>query len=256
MKKGWYDDESFWETIAPLFLTSDKRRQKALTEVDQLLAWLELSPEATVLDFCCGTGRHTIELARRGLKVTGVDRTEEYLTEARKKATAENLAIEFVQEDARTFCRPNAFECVILINSAFGYFDSPEENRQVLLNAYASLKENGWLVLKMIGKELVLPVYFKNEREEQSWYVENEGILVKEEIKVCDNWTWLERTITATKEPEGQKRQYKWSNRLYSATELATILEGFGYRNIKFYGSFDGKPYDHHAKILLVLAKK
>ena len=140
----WYADDKFWKTLAPWMFT-EKRWANAPAEVDQILNLLALPPQPTVLDLCCGPGRHSLELARRGAKVTGVDRTAAYVAEARKRARAARLKVEFVKQDMRRFCRPNAFDAVINMFTAFGYFENPAEDRRVLVNVNRSLKPGGTL---------------------------------------------------------------------------------------------------------------
>ena len=151
MAKAWHEDDHFWEQTAP-FQFDERRWAAASKEVEQALALLQLKEGAAVLDLCCGPGRHSLELARRGFKVTGVDRTARFLEEARRRAEAEGLAIEFVQDDMRTFHRPGTFDAAINLFTPFGYFDDPEEDHRVLENIYASLKPHGKLLLDVMGK--------------------------------------------------------------------------------------------------------
>jgi ubiquinone/menaquinone biosynthesis C-methylase UbiE len=100
---------SFWEIWAP-YLFSAARLRNTSSEVDALIALLELAPGASLLDFCCGTGRHSLEFARRGFALTGVDRTVAYLNRARAQADVEGLKIEFIESDVRAFAPPKTFD--------------------------------------------------------------------------------------------------------------------------------------------------
>ena len=150
----WHEQDEFWETVAPI-LFAQRRWSDAPAEVEEVVSLLGIGPGAHILDLCCGVGRHSLELARRGFRVTGVDRTRLYLDRASKQAEAEGLKIEFVQDDMRTFCRPDAFDVVINLFTSFSYFEDPEEDRQVLVNVYRSLKPGGVFVLEMLGKEIL-----------------------------------------------------------------------------------------------------
>src|SRR5512138_1360083 len=107
-----------------------------------------LKPGARVLDACCGPGRHSLELARRGYRVTGLDLTESYLEAARETASAEGLSIEFLRGDVRAFRRPGAFALCLNLFTSFGYFKSREEDIGTLRNFRASLAPGGALVLE------------------------------------------------------------------------------------------------------------
>src|SRR5438309_10412659 len=156
--KSWYQDDHFWKVVEPI-LFGEKRVANAATEVDHLTKLLTLQPPAKVLDLCCGLGRHSLELARRGFDVTGVDSTGVYLRRAQKQAQAENLNVEFVQEDMRQFCRPETFDITLNLFTSFGYFESPAEDRRVLVNVHKSLKSGGRLVLDLMGKEIIARVF-------------------------------------------------------------------------------------------------
>src|SRR5204863_7756432 len=137
-------------------------------EVDQLTKLLDLDSPAKVLDLCCGLGRHSLELARRGFDVTGVDRTGVYLRRAQKQADSEGLKIEFVQEDMRQFCRPEAFDLTLNLFTSFGYFESPAEDRRVLVNVHKSLQPGGRLVMDMMGKEIIARVFRERDWREEA----------------------------------------------------------------------------------------
>ena len=101
-RKPWYEQDRFWDAFGPVIFDAP-RRGMALDEVGGLVALAGLKAGQAVCDLCCGVGRHSIELARRGFAVTAVDRTRQYLAEAQKTARDEGLAIEFVEEDMRDF---------------------------------------------------------------------------------------------------------------------------------------------------------
>ena len=86
-----FDSDDFWHTMAPAIF-SEAGWQRAPEQASQILELAQPSPGAKVLDMCCGPGRIALELARRGYDVTGVDRTAEYLEEARDRAAAAKKA--------------------------------------------------------------------------------------------------------------------------------------------------------------------
>ena len=245
--KTWHDDDDFWETMAA-FLFDEERQSAAPVEIDQVMALLDIDPDSAVLDLCCGPGRHSLELARRGLRVTGVDRTAAYLKRACKQAESEGLDVEFVQDDVRRFCRPDAFDSAMMMYTSFGYFEQADENRQVLVNAHRSLKEQGMLIIDVMGKEVLARVF-----DERDWH-EQHGIFFLQERQVSKNWSWMENRWIML---DGQNRhEFKVSHWIYSAVELTTLLEGCGFSAVDVYGDFDGAPYDHKARRLITVAHK
>ena len=138
----WHEDDEFWATIAPI-LFGRERRDRAAVETAQILSLIGVDAGASILDLCCGVGRHAVELARLGYRVTGVDRTSGYLDEARERAKDAGVEVELVEEDMRSFRREGAFDAVLNLFTSFGYFEDRDDDRKVVRNIHSSLKEGG-----------------------------------------------------------------------------------------------------------------
>lgn len=245
--KPWHEDDTFWETTDSIMF-AERRLEAARGEVEGILSLLGVELGVHVLDLCCGVGRHSLELARRGFHVTGVDRTRSYLDRASKQAEAEGLKVEFVQDDMRTFCRPDAFDAVINMFTSFGYFEDPEEDRQVIVNVYRSLKSGGVFLLDTMGKEVLARVF-----KEKDWLEEN-GVFRLIEHKVSNNWSWMEnRWIVINND---KRTEFRVTHRLYSAAELASLFTECKFRHIDAYGDLSGSAYDHTAKRLVMVTHK
>lgn len=246
-RKAWHEDDAFWETWGPMMF-SERRLQSTAAEVDSIVSLLGVESGAHVLDLCCGPGRHSLELARRDFRVTGVDRTRSYLDHAVEQAGEEGLDVEFVQEDMRTFCRPDAFDAVINMFTSFGFFEDPEDDRRVVANVCRSLKAGGVFLMDMHGKETLARIF-----QERRWN-EQDGVISLQEGRVTNNWSWMEnRWIVLS----GNKRtEFLFSHRLYAATEIVSLLTECGFGHMDVYGGLDGGPYDHTARRLVVVARK
>lgn len=245
--KTWHENDNFWESMTTM-LFGEQRWTAAPVEAEHVVHLLGLNPGASVLDLCCGPGRHSLELARRGFRVTGVDRTAAYIGKGRKQAQEEGLAIDFIQGDMRHFCRPNAFDGAMSMFTSFGYFEDPAENRQVLANVYHSLKDQGTLIMEMIGKEVLARIF-----RERDWWERNGAIFLGEH-RVDKNWSWMENRWIML---QGRDRhEFKMSHWLYSATELTALLKECGFGSVDIYGDLEGVPYDHKAKRLVAVAHK
>ncbi|MBI2267274.1 MAG: class I SAM-dependent methyltransferase [Armatimonadetes bacterium] len=246
-REPWYENEEFWETFRPILL-GETRYSAAAKEVQDVIALGRISVRSSLLDLCCGTGRHALEFARQGFQVTGVDRTEKYLEIARKQAHEEGLSLELVKEDARSFSRPNAFDGAINLFTSFGYFEDPEDDRRVLRNLHRSLKTGAPFVIDLMGKEILARVF-----KERDW-LEEDGLIMLEERKLHKNWSWIENRWIILK--NGERKDFELSHRLYSAFELEQILKECGFEEISVYGDLAGAPYDHMAKRLVAVAHK
>jgi 2-polyprenyl-3-methyl-5-hydroxy-6-metoxy-1,4-benzoquinol methylase len=96
-KKEWFDDESFWRATYP-FMFREERFAEAREQAAKVLK-LTKPHGKSVLDLCCGPGRFAVALAKKGFRVTGVDRTKHLLDRAQSKARAARVKIEWVQKD-------------------------------------------------------------------------------------------------------------------------------------------------------------
>ena len=244
----WFENDAFWEDTGPALFT-EERWQAAVLEVERILELVKLPTEATVLDMGCGVGRHTLEFARRGHQVTGVDRTRRYLDEARKKAAEQDLDIEWIQEDMRHFRRDGAFDLAINMLTSFGYFPDATDDGRVAENLFACLKPGGALVIELMGKE-VLARQFRP----QDWQEQPDGTMLLEQRSIKDGWGALEmRWIIIRGE---DIREHRFELRLYSAAELRGLLEAVGFADVTAYGSLEGIAYDDSAQRLVVVARK
>jgi len=240
--------ERAWEEIAPVMFDQD-RWQEAGPEVDQALGLLAVRPPATILDLACGPGRHVLELARRGYRVTGVDSTRAFLETARKLAAAASLEAELVHADMREFRREDAFEAALSMSTSFGYFREAEDDLRVLVNVRASLRPGGTLLMEVMGKEVVARTL-----KGRDWR-EEDGLVLLTEQRVRDDWTWVDNRLVYLGKDGGARHELVLSHRLYSAAELVACLRTAGFSSVSVYGSLAGSPYDESAERLVALAR-
>jgi SAM-dependent methyltransferase len=245
--RPWHEDDSFWEIWGD-HMFDPESVEAAKDEVEKVINLLGIKQGAHVLDLGCGVGRHSLELARRGFQVTGVDRTRSYLDKAIARAEEENLDVEFVQEDMRKFIRPNSFDCVINMYTSFSYFEDPEEDSKVVENVYKSLNPGGAFIIETHGKETLARVF-----RERDWN-ERDGVIVLQERKVSQSWSWMNARWIMLKGNERFENEI--SHRLYAATELMALMTGCGFSGAEAYGGIDGSPYDHTARRLIVVGRK
>ena len=207
---------------------------------------LESAPK--VLDLCCGTGRISAEFARSGFEVTGVDFTESFLNTAIEDAQYENLNIEYILADARDFVRPNYFDAVVNLYISFGYFADQKDDFKIISNAYKSLKKGGSFIIETLGKETAVRDFVECE-----WF-ERDGYTVLTEYEPLEAWTFLKNRWILLK---GEKRTDKtFTQRLYAASELRTMLAEAGFAKVEIYGDWDENPYDQYSKRLIAAGRK
>jgi SAM-dependent methyltransferase len=243
----WFEDESFWRDFYP-YMFSDERFAGAAEDVAKIVALTGIS-SGHVLDLCCGPGRHSIEFARRGFHVTGVDLTPYLLARARDRAEAENIEVEWVREDMRRFHRPGQFDLAVNLFTSFGYFESDHEETHVLGNLFESLRPGGRLVMEMLGKEILARVY-----QPAHWTDLPGGVSMIARPAIIDDWTRVENRWTLLQ--NGTTREMRLTHFVYSGRELKDRLLKAGFSTVKIYGGLDGSPYGYTAQRLVAVATK
>jgi SAM-dependent methyltransferase len=151
-KTSW---EQFFDAHAPIY-DDNVFTKNTRYEVDFLLEELHIPPGGAVLDVGCGTGRHAIELAKRGYLVTGLDLSPEMLARAAAKAEAENVRVEWVRSNATQFTFPGRFDAAVcLCEGAFGLLgqgDDPIDHpMSILRNISRSLKPKARAVFTVLN---------------------------------------------------------------------------------------------------------
>jgi SAM-dependent methyltransferase len=255
-KEEWFNDADFWTRYAPIMF-DDAHWAEVPNVADGVtrLAALNLYggdsglPSAPrVLDLCCGMGRISSELARRGFAVTGVDITAAFLETARDDAAYENLDIEYIEADARSWKRPGFFDTAVNLYISFGYFENPADDLLLARNVYESLKGGGSFIIETLGKEIAVRDFTQGE-----WF-ERAGFTVLTEYAPVDSWEGLRNRWILIK--DGTRIEKTFTQRLYAATELRALLREAGFSRVEIYGDWDESPYDNRAKKLIAVGRK
>ncbi len=246
-QKEWFEDQWFWEEFKPV-LFPEGRLEKTDEQVDRLIDLLGLERDEKILDLACGVGRHTLELARRGYDVTGLDLSKKYMKEASDRAEKEGLEVEFIQRDMRDFVREDHYDAVINFWSSFGYFEDEEENFQVLKNVHRSLKEDGRFFVDVMGREILHSIF----TEKDSSHLDD-GFFVEERTLKHDG-DFLESNWILAK--DGDVKEHKFKYWLYSKEDIDDMLRRAGFADVSIYGDLECSEYDEDAERLIAVARK
>jgi SAM-dependent methyltransferase len=272
----WFNDGEFWGRFAPImFDDAHWAEVSAVADGITRLAGLSLyradapadghggpNPPGTAdggggpadgprcLDLCCGFGRISLELARRGFFVTGVDITESYLDAAREDAAYDGTNAEFILEDVRSFKRTGGFDIALNLYNSFGYFENARDDRLMVQNAYDSLKPGGTLMIETLGKETAVRDFVEGE-----WF-ERAGYYVLTRYESLDSWSSIRNTWILIDQKTGHITEKTFDHRLYAASELRRLLLDVGFTSVELYGSWDEAPYDSSADKLIAAARR
>ena len=157
-EKQWFENEEFWNNYGPIMFDSVKWAE-APAIAEKLCVIAGLKKGSTVLDAGCGPGRISVELAKLGMEVTGVDLIKSELEAAKDSAEAEEVPLKLIQADLRQFTSETKFDCVLNLYTSFGYCDTIEEDVQILQKIYSNLRDDGFFILENLSRETAI-LYF------------------------------------------------------------------------------------------------
>ena len=247
-KKQWFENESFWQNFGPVMFDS-QRWAEAPGIAESVIKIAGLTKGSSVLDAGCGPGRISVELAAKGLDVTGVDIIQSELDAAKDSADAEGVKLDLINCDLRSFKSQKKFDCAINLYTSFGYCDTIEEDFQILKNIADSLRDNGFFILECTSRETAI-LYFTDGE----WF-ERSGLTVLTQFSVEGAWEGLRSKWTIINR-DGQRIEHEFVQRLYSAIELKRMMIRAGFNSVEIYGNYDFSPYNEHAKTMVIVAKK
>ncbi len=202
-------------------------------ECDFIEQEIGLDKSLKILDIGCGTGRHTIEMTKRGYNMTGVDLSESMLNKAREKAAASGLKIDFRKRDARELDFSNEYDLVIMLcEGSFPLMETDEMNFQILQGASRALKAGGKFIFTTLNGLFPL---FHSVKE----FLENEA--EKDNATYGDNhfdlMTFRDYSKAYIKDDAGKERQFDCNERYYIPSEITWLLKSIGFMKVEIYGA-------------------
>ena len=203
-------------------------------EIDYFIKLLDIKPDDSILDLCCGQGRHTIELARRGFQnAEGLDRSRYLIRKARATARKKNINCRFREGDARNLpYKADSFNAILLLGNSFGYFESISDDLKVLKQVHMALKPWGKLFIDLTDGE-----YLKTNFQPRSWeWIDKELFVCRERSLSLDKQRLISREVI-THVNKGVLVDQFYAERLYSEKKIADLLKSAGFSDITFHGT-------------------
>ena len=230
MKKQWY--ESLFENYGQKY-DNEVFTQGTVGECDFIEKEIQYDKSLKILDVGCGTGRHTIELTKRGYNVTGVDLSESQLKRAKEKAADARLVIDFQCQDARNLPFDSEFDVAIMLcEGGFPLMETDEMNYEILKNVTKSLKPHAKFIFTTLNG--LFPLYHSVDE-----FLASAG---KDGNALCRNnnfdlMTFRVHDITDFEDDLGNKKSLDCNERYYVPSEITWLLKSLGYDTIDIFGA-------------------
>lgn len=229
--KQWY--EKLFENYARRY-DQESFTRGTIGECDFIEREIGGKREIRILDIGCGTGRHSIELARRGYqKITGIDLSRSQINRAREKAQQQGLVIDFQIQDARKLPFLGEFDLVIMMcEGGFPLMETDEMNFEILENAARALKPGGKLIFTTLNGLFPLVHSVKDFMDATS-----EGDSARCERSNFDLMTFRDINTMTFVDDDGNEVELECNERYYVPSEITWLLKSLGFKNIDIYGA-------------------
>ncbi len=202
-------------------------------ECDFLERELNNDRSLKILDVGCGTGRHSIEMSKRGYSMTGIDLSESMLSKAREKAGQENIQVDFLQHDARQLPFAGEFDIAVMFcEGGFPLMETDEMNFNILQSVAKSLREPGKFIFTTLNG--LFPLYHSVQafcaagaQDGNATYRSNTFNLL----------TFRDHNVTEIEDDTGNKKILECNERYYMPAEITWLLKSLGFTKTEIFGA-------------------
>lgn len=236
--------------------------ERTSKEVDFVVKAAKLTSQDIILDLACGHGRHSIEFSKRGFTVVGLDYSKPFIEKAKADAKKAQVNVEFVQGDMKQLHYREEFDVVLMLFTAFGYFDN-ETNQKVLEEINRSLKPRGRFLIDVISGEAVIKRFNKEGIKEEGTNLLKIPRTAEMGGRTVDEVEWYDpekQLIHNHREwinDKGEKKEYDYYLRVYTIPQYRDMLSKTGFDFEELWGDFQGNPHDSGNNFrTIILAEK
>jgi 2-polyprenyl-3-methyl-5-hydroxy-6-metoxy-1,4-benzoquinol methylase len=252
--KQWY--ESLFENYG-LKYDNEIFTQGTMGECDFIENEIASDKNLKILDIGCGTGRHSIELTKRGYHVTGIDLSDSQLKRAREKAVEQKLYIDFQIFDARKLPFRDEFDLAIMLcEGSFPLMETDEMNFQILQSAAKALKPGGKLIFTTLNG--LFPLFHSVKDFLESSSQEGNAMTTGNSF---DLMTFRDHNTTKFEDDSGIQKELHCNERYYVPSEITWLLKSLNFNTVEIFGATLG-AFSRHDKLttedfeMLVVAVK
>lgn len=227
--------------------------------IEKVLRECSLVPVKKVLDVGCGTGIHTLELAKRGYTAVGVDVSPAMIEAARRKAVG-LPNVEFVLADATNLKFDREFDAAIAFYGVVSYFRDDDSLLKFFNSVRRALKKGAvfifdtWSLVGVQAKRVYYETPFSSFRKAGSM------LAIKEEnwrIDFLEEVAYAEIQWSVIDLPRNEINVFKHdlTLRLFTLRELTHFLYESGFELCKTYEDYAGRPFTENSSEIVVVAR-
>lgn len=253
-KKQWY--EKLFENYARKY-DREPYTQGTAGECDSIEREINFDKSLKILDVGCGTGRHSIELARRGYSVTGIDLSESMLKRTREKAREQKVRVNFIRADARSLPFESEFDLAIMLcEGGFSLMETDEMNFDILKSVTRALKPGGKFIFTALNG--LFPLFHSVKEFLETNKGENRTVF---EGHTFDLMTFRDHSRLTLEDDDGRPIELEANERYYVPSEITWLLKSLGYAKVEIFGARLG-AYSREDRLttedfeMLVIAQK
>lgn len=243
MQKEWFS--SWFDTPYYHILYKNRDYSEASLFIDNITRFLDLKPKVVCWDLCCGKGRHSIYLNKKGYRVIGTDLSASSICEAGKSA---NETLEFYQHDMRKLFRTNYFDVVFNLFTSFGYFEKREDDLHVFDSVQKSLKPNGLFVFDYLNADYVKRILTGKDSKTI------DGITFNISKRIENNTVIKNIDFT----DEGKDYHFEERVKLFDKSYFEGLAADCNLSILQTFGNYQLESFDRSTspRLILVLQKK
>lgn len=210
-----------------------------------------ISKKGVILDLCCGTGRHSIVLCKRGLDVVGVDLSRNLLAIAKRRMREAGVKFPLVRADMRHFPFKNeVFNAIISMFTSFGYLPTEGEDVNSLLEINRTLKKNGKFLLDLANRDHIVRNFRERDWAEfEPYYLLERRTLDLKNSRLMSQWTLIPKA-------RGGNKSIMHEVRLYTLTRIEQLLKEAGLTVEHVFGGYEKQEFNLDGSRMIVLAQK